>query len=210
MKNTLVALVLAALVPAVSQALEPGSLGLVYQVDPVERIWFNPEAQYGPSDINLERLNGVGAVYQMSAATAIKGMFLFDVVNYTVEVDGDDVAKWDAAILGVEVELLFPLKTLDRLSVLLAPAARIVWVNNKDEDLGTDDEEVLSAMEIGLIVSLSARWMISDRFAVFGQWGLGLAYSSIDFEETGFDTVQVRGFAIHTDQAGIGLIFFVK
>lgn len=210
MKNALVALVLVALVPAVSQALEPGSLGLVCQIDPVERVWFNPEPTFGASDYNMERVKGIGAIYQLSAAFGIKAMLLFDLLKSTVEVDNDDVAKLDASIVGIEVELAYTLKTLDRLSVFVAPAARLVWAKNLEEDLTTDDRAELNMVEIGLIVSVGGRFMISDRFAAFGQWGVGLAYSSIDYDETSADIVRISGFAIHTNQAGIGLIFFVK
>ena len=50
--------------------------------------------------------------------------------------------------------------------------------------------------------------MITKNFAIFGEWGVAFVYTEAAYVKPS-PASRAEGWAIHTDQAGIGIIFFL-
>jgi hypothetical protein len=187
-------------------AWDGGKFGLFYRIDPVGRIWLTPTATF-PQDFNTEKIQNVGIVYNFSPKVALKASVLFAFLNGKFESAGTEVANYSSTVIGVQVDIPISVVNVNKFDFYIAPAVRFAYAPIKyEEPPGTVDED-LKFTEIAGIVNFGGQIMITDNFAVFGEWGVAFTYSMVKDDLFDF---QGSGTAIHTDQVGIGISFYVN
>jgi len=188
-------------------AWEGGKFGFFYKIDPVGRIWLTPSSTF-PQDFNTEKLNFVGIVYNVSRKIAVKPSLLFAFLTgkYKAITADTELAEYSAAVFGIQVDVPISLISANKFDFYVAPGARLAYAPVKyEEPPGTTQQEP-KFTEISGIVNLGGQFMITEHFAVFGEWGVAFAYTGVKDDVNDF---KVSGFGFHTDQAGIGITFYL-
>lgn len=189
-------------------AWEKGAFGFLYKVDPVGRLWYDPYSIF-PDNFNPGKRHNIGAVYNFSPRVALKTSLLLSFLMGNYEDENDvELGQYSAFIFGTQVEVPISLLNVNKLDFYIAPAFRSGWsIVNVEIPMGTTVQENSFYEYVGL-VNFGGQFMITKNFAIFGEWGVAFAYTIVD-DHLPDPTEQARGWAIHTDQAGIGIIFYL-
>ena len=186
---------------------EKGSFGFLYKIDPVGRLWYNPYSLF-PTNFNPEKRHNIGVVYNFSPRVALKISPLFSMLkgDYTDE-KGADLGTYTTLLLGVQIDVPISLFNVNNFDFYIAPALRAALSGVAVEIPPDNDVEETFFLEMGGIVNFGGQFMVTKNFAIFGEWGVAVVYTEVK-ERTPWDET-ASGWAIHTDQAGIGIIFFL-
>ncbi len=188
-------------------AWEKGVFGFLYKIDPVGRLWYDPYSIY-PDNFNPGKRHNIGAVYNISSSVALKTSLLFSILRGDY-LDGYDtvIGKYYVYMIGGQVDVPISLFNVNKFDFYIAPAIRAAHAFVKFEESDGTTVHDNSFIEAGGLVNFGGQFMITKNFAIFGEWGVAVVYTEVK-ERTPWDET-ASGWAIHTDQAGIGIIFFL-
>jgi hypothetical protein len=132
----------------------------------------------------------IGAFWQMSDRMALRPEF-----NFAAVMDDDDDESWN---YGVGVTTLIYIGANAPLRMYAAP--RFVYQRVGSEDPGNNLSFESSTNSYALSGLFGARYLLGDRFAVYGEAGVRVEYRSGTFQVTG------AGFSSSSDseQYGVG------
>jgi len=188
-------------------AWEKGAFGFLYKIDPVGRLWYNPYSIF-PTDFNPDKRHSIGVVYNFASRVALKISPLFTTLNgvYTND-QGADLGEYTMTALGGQIDVPISFFSANNFDFYIAPAVRATIANADIEIPPENDVQETIFMEMGGIVNFGGQFMVTKNFAIFGEWGVAFVITQI--KDTIPPVETVAGWSVHTDQAGIGIIFFL-